>query len=89
MVKDPRPTRPDPSDQDETVELLRALARRGGGAARPTLPLAPPRGEAEKLDSLRGLAERLDHQLRAPPADASVSASAPQQPPADSAEPTH
>ena len=61
MVRDPRPpkpnpSRPEPPEPDETVELLRALARRRDGA--------PPR---EKLDSLRGLAARLDHQLRAPP----------------------
>ncbi|HUI95426.1 MAG TPA: hypothetical protein VLX44_06720 [Xanthobacteraceae bacterium] len=74
MVRDsrppkPRPPQPDPSEPDETVELLRALARRRG-AAGPDAPAAR-RDEAEAFDSLRGLAERLDHQLRAPTGDAS------------------
>lgn len=68
MVKDPRSPPPRPSAPDETVELLRALARHRA-AARPGAPApasSAPDEEIEKFDSLRALAHRLDVQLRAP-----------------------
>lgn len=86
MVKDP--AKPDPSEPDETVELLRALAR-NRGTARPSmpsrlLPRAAPRDEPPTFESLRGLTQRLDDQLRAPPGgeatDARARASRPREP---------
>ena len=68
MVKDPRSPPPRPSAPDETVELLRALARHRAaerpGASAPASS-APEEG-SEKFDSLRALAHRLDVQLRGP-----------------------
>ena len=68
MVKQPRPPRPDPTDSEETVELLRALARRRGvepgdepEAYRSQDPCED--GDA-RVASLRALATRLGAQLR-------------------------
>ena len=67
MVRDP--AKPDPSGPDETAELLRALARNRSTAppSMPPMPTGMLRDEDQTFDSLRGLADRLDDQLRAPP----------------------
>jgi hypothetical protein len=68
MVKQPRPPRPDPTDSEETVELLRALARQRGvePADEPEAYRArePGADDDERVASLRALATRLGAQLR-------------------------
>jgi len=73
MAKNPR--KPGPSEPDEAVDLLRALARRRE-ADQPAPARSGPRrapathqGDPEDLDSLRELAASLDRQLRSPRAD--------------------
>ena len=73
MVKDPRSPKPGSSEPEETLDLLRALARRrapqgpqnDGPQNDPADPSAP-HDEDAKLDALRALAANLDRQLRAP-----------------------
>jgi hypothetical protein len=76
MVRDP--AKPDPSEPDKTVELLRALAR-DRDTARLSLPprrmpTGPQSDEAQRCDALRGLADRLEDQLRAPPGGKAIDA---------------
>ena len=79
MAKDPRPPPPGSSPPDETLDLLRALARaRGNAAPVPERP-APPASGDEKLDALRELTAKLDLQLRGP-APVPPGAAAPRQP---------
>jgi hypothetical protein len=68
MAKDPRPPPSGSSEPDETLELLRALAR-ARGAAQPSEAAAPvpPAPGDEKLEALRELAAKLDLQLRGSP----------------------
>jgi len=73
MAKNPR--KPGPSEPDEAVDLLRALARRRE-ADQPASARSGPRrapgghqGDPEDLDSLRELAASLDRQLRSPRGD--------------------
>src|SRR5947199_8386236 len=69
MVKPPRPH--EPSEPDEALDLLRALARQqrepdhADDPAQTEAP--PPESEADKMEALRALAQKLDHQLRTPP----------------------
>ena len=66
MVKDPRSDKPGSSEPEETLDLLRALARSRGSSPSGG-PDSPPTGQPdEKLDALRALAEKLDFQLRSP-----------------------
>jgi hypothetical protein len=83
MVRDP--AKPDPFEPDATVEQLRALARDRDTARLPPRQMrtGPQRDEAQTRDSLRGLADRLEDQLRAPPGkafDARSRASKPKSP---------
>jgi hypothetical protein len=66
MVKDPRPPKPVSSEPDDPFDLLRALAGRKSDPAGPDRARASPepQPEGEKLDALRGLAAKLDRQLK-------------------------
>jgi hypothetical protein len=69
MAKDPRPPQPGPSEPDDALDLLRALARarqspQPPSEAQPPSETPPPATGDEKLDALRALAEKLDLQLR-------------------------
>jgi len=73
MMKDPRPHKPGSPEPNEALDLLRTLARRRAGEAEPHGPppaeAARPAEEApHNFDALRELAQRLDRQLRTPPA---------------------
>jgi hypothetical protein len=66
MVKDTRPPKPGSSEPDDPFDLLRALAGHENDPAGPDRGRAPPepQPEGEKLDALRGLAAKLDRQLK-------------------------
>jgi hypothetical protein len=84
MAKDPRPPEPGPSEPDDALDLLRALARarQPSQAPPPPQPAPPPAATGdEKMDALRALAEKLDLQLRGVPPAAPASGLPPQHPP--------
>src|SRR5262245_5780705 len=65
MVKDPRPDKPGSSEPDETLDLLRALARARGNPSPQPEAESPPSGQPDdKLDALRALTKKLEFQLR-------------------------
>jgi hypothetical protein len=73
MAKDPRPPKPGSSEPDDALDLLRALARsRESDPARADGGRASPEPDhgGEKLDALRGLAAKLDRQLKSAEPDA-------------------
>ncbi len=69
MVKLPRSH--ERSEPDEALDLLRALARQQRESDHADDPAQteappPPESEADKMEALRALAQKLDHQLRTP-----------------------
>jgi len=80
MVKDPRP--PGSSEPEETLDLLRALARTRAGAPPAEPPAAPAGDGEEKLEALRALADNLGRQLRTTLPDAPPSTPPPRPLPA-------